>query len=52
LEQFGLVRHRLFNTYAKLKNEQNRSKIAQKVSKNEKYIKKWREIVKTALLDK
>jgi hypothetical protein len=32
----------LVNPYAKLKNEQNRSKKAQKVSKNEKYVKKWR----------
>jgi hypothetical protein len=49
---YFLVRHRLFNTCAKFKIEQKRSKNAQKVSKNEKYVKKWREIVKTSLLDK
>jgi hypothetical protein len=43
---FFLVCCHLVNPYAKLKNEQNRSKIAQKVSKNEKYIKKWRENAK------
>jgi hypothetical protein len=37
----------LVNLYAKLKIEQNRSKNAQKVSKNEKYVKKWRENEKT-----
>jgi hypothetical protein len=40
---YFLVLLHLFNTYAKLKTEQNRLKIAQKVSKNEKYVKKWRE---------
>jgi capsular polysaccharide biosynthesis protein len=49
---YFLVRLRLFNTCAKFKIEQKRSKNAQKVSKNEKYVKKWREIVKTPLLDK
>jgi len=49
---YFLVRHRLFNTCAKFKIEQKRSKNAQKVSKNEKYVKKWKEIVKTPLLDK
>jgi hypothetical protein len=39
---FWLCCH-LVNLYAKLKIEQNRSKNAQKVSKNEKYVKKWRE---------
>jgi hypothetical protein len=40
---YFLVRHRLFNTCAKFKIEQKRSKNAQKVSKNEKYVKKRRE---------
>jgi hypothetical protein len=33
----------LDKSYAKLKIQQKRSKNAQKVSKNEKYVKKWRE---------
>jgi hypothetical protein len=38
---FGLLP--LDKSYAKLKIQQKRSKNAQKVSKNEKYVKKWRE---------